>query len=205
MHSCLLTPACTKASSSLLWMLGWLLTPVTPHTLACPDLCHALNSTQALEYENVSSSYSESSSMMELIAALDGTLAAFKEGLSAACFDTLVKVLIADHLLPPLERVVLGKKASSFSSIGAMLFDKDLRALMAFISGLTHRPMRDSFMRLSQISLVLTLGEPQEIFEYNWGDAGAGKISWHLTADEVRRTMLRRLDWSADRIKALRL
>jgi hypothetical protein len=76
---------------------------------------------------------------------------------------------------------------------------------MAFISGLTHRPMRDSFMRLSQISLVLTLGEPQEIFEYNWGDAGAGKISWHLTADEVRRTMLRRLDWSADRIKALRL
>jgi len=186
-------------------MLGWLLTPVTPHTLACPDLCHALTSTQALEYENVSSSYSESSSMMELIAALDGTLAAFKEGLSAACFDTLVKVLIADHLLPPLERVVLGKKASSFSSIGAMLFDKDLRALMAFISGLTHRPMRDSFMRLSQISLVLTLGEPQEIFEYNWGDAGAGKISWHLTADEVRRTMLRRLDWSADRIKALRL
>jgi hypothetical protein len=89
-----------------------------------------------------------------------------------------------------------------------MLFDKDLRALMAFISGLTHRPMRDSFMRLSQITLVLTLAEPQEIFEYNWGDSGAsgtGKISWHLTADEVRRTMLRRLDWSADRIKALRL
>jgi len=86
-----------------------------------------------------------------------------------------------------------------------MLFDKDLRALTGFISGLAHRPVRDSFTRLSQIALVLTLGEPQEIFEYNWGDSGSGNISWHLTADEVRRTMTRRNDWAADRIKSLRL
>ena len=146
--------------------------------------------------------------MAELIAALDATLQPFKEALSAGCFDALVKKVLSEHMLPPLERLVLGKKPSTFSSIGAMLFDKDLRALTGFISGLTHRPVRNSFTRLSQISLVLTLGEPQEIFEYNWGDTtagGGGKILWNLTADEVRRTMLRRCDWSGERIQALRL
>jgi len=160
---------------------------------------------ETLEYETVTSSYSESGVMMELIAALDVTLLPFKEALSQGCFDTLVKVLIAEHMAPALERLILGKKASAFSGIGAMLFDKDLRALTGFISGLAHRPVRDSFTRLSQIALVLTLGEPQEIFEYNWGDSASGNISWHLTADEVRRTMTRRNDWAADRIKSLRL
>ena len=145
--------------------------------------------------------------MAELIAALDATLEPFKDALSAGCFDALVKKVLIDHMLPPLERLVLGAKPSSFSSIGAMLFDKDVRALTGFISGLTHRPVRDSFTRLSQIALVLTLAEPQEIFEYNWGDTGVGggKVMWNLTAEEVRRAMLRRTDWSQDRVKALRL
>ena len=133
-----------------------------------------------------------------------------QEALSAGCFDALVKLIVCEHMLPPLERLVLGKKAVMFSSVGAMLFDKDLRALMGFISGLTHRPIRDSFTRISQISLVLTLGEPQEIFEFNWGDSGSGKgtsgaIAWHLTADELRSIMSRRTDWTPDKVKSLRL
>jgi hypothetical protein len=145
--------------------------------------------------------------MAELMAALDATLQPFKEALSAGCFDALVRKVLGEHLLPPLERLVLGNKGAGFSSLGAMLFDKDVRALTGFVSGLTHRPVRDSFTRLSQISLVLTLAEPQEIFEYNWGDntAGGGKILWSLTAEEVRRTMRRRSDWSQDRVMALRL
>ena len=186
-----------------------MLLPLGPLLQFCrrltPACTFAGNWLQTVEYDKVSSSYSESSVMMELVAAADATLGPFKHGLSPECFDALVKVLIAQHLLPPLERLVLGPKPSAFSSIGAMLFDKDLRALMGFISALTHRPVRDTFTRLTQISLVLTLGEPQEIFEYNWGEAGAGKMVWQLSADEVRRSMLRRTDWAPERVKALSL
>ena len=107
------------------------------------------------------------------------------EELSQGCLDTLVLVLISEHIAPALERLALGKNAAAFSPVGAMLLDKDVRAVVAFLAGLTHRTVRDPFARLSQIALVLNLGEPSEIFDYNWGEAGS-PIAWRLTADEAR-------------------
>ena len=172
-----------------------------------------LQAVQVVDYAGDTASFSESEAMAELTASLDSTLAAFRDALTPACFDTLVRAMVSLHIVPALEGLVLdggakggGGKAAAFSSLGAMLFDKDVRALTGFVSGLTHRPIRDCFARLSQLALILSLGEPQEIFEYHWGGAsGSGKISWLLTAQEVRTAMLKRVDWAPDRIKALRL
>ena len=68
--------------------------------------------------------------------------------------------------------------------------------------------MRDRLTRLAQMAIVLNLEDPNEIWEYNWGEqgnVGSGAIVWRLSADEVRRVMERRVDWSKDRISALRL
>jgi hypothetical protein len=95
--------------------------------------------------------------------------------------------------------------------LGALTLTRELpsrRALSGFFSGLAQRAVRDRLTRLAQMAIVLNLEDPNEIWEYNWGEqgnVGSGAIVWRLSADEVRRVMERRVDWSKDRISALRL
>ncbi|KAJ1473360.1 hypothetical protein T484DRAFT_1836541 [Baffinella frigidus] len=106
----------------------------------------------------VESAVSESPAAQELIASLEATLQplsgelgqecfdalvltlisacfdALVLTLMSACFDALVLTLISDHIVAALERLVLGKKAAMFSAVGAMLLDKDLRAIEGLLA-----------------------------------------------------------------------
>ncbi|KAA8492271.1 Conserved oligomeric Golgi complex subunit 4 [Porphyridium purpureum] len=91
-----------------------------------------------------------------------------------------------------------------FSSLGALRFDRDIRALSSYFSTKTRRvSIRDVFARLSQVALLVNLEKPQEIYDL-WG-TNAGGMTWRLTPSEVRRTLALRVDFSADTIKALKL
>ncbi|KAJ9474790.1 Conserved oligomeric Golgi complex subunit 4 [Pseudozyma hubeiensis] len=96
-------------------------------------------------------------------------------------FNTYIGMTL-DALLKPWESLVMGMR---FTELGALKFDKDLRAIMAFLDSQTTLPVRDRFSRLQQISYVLNLdGEDDEGDLYQ--NAVASGISWRLSMAEVR-------------------
>jgi hypothetical protein len=46
---------------------------------------------------------------------------------------------------------------SILNQLGALRFDKDLRAVISYFSRNVHGPVRDKFTRLNQISMLLNL------------------------------------------------
>ncbi|CDS01916.1 related to conserved oligomeric Golgi complex component 4 [Sporisorium scitamineum] len=103
-------------------------------------------------------------------------------------FTTYVGMAL-DALLKSWESLVKGMR---FTELGALKFDKDLRAVIAFLSGQTELPIRDRFTRLQQISYVLNLdGADDEGDLYQ--NAVASGISWRLSMSEVKNVRSLRL------------
>ena len=87
-----------------------------------------------------------------------------------------------DALLKPWEALVMGMR---FTELGALKFDKDIRAIMAFLESQTTLPVRERFSRLQQMSYVLNLdGDDDEGDLYQ--NAVASGVSWRLSMAEVR-------------------
>ncbi|TPX72736.1 hypothetical protein SpCBS45565_g00171 [Spizellomyces sp. 'palustris'] len=89
-----------------------------------------------------------------------------------------------------------------FNQFGALLFDKDLRAVSSYLSSVTQWPTRDRFTRLNQISTLLNLDNLMEIYDM-WGKSGP--ITWRLTLKDVRKVLALRVEFSADDIVKLKL
>lgn len=88
--------------------------------------------------------------------------------------------LAMDTLLRPWEKHIL---TLHFSELGAVHFDRDLRSIVAYLSSqTTFGDIREKFVRLQQISLLLNLdhGEDVEAF-YN----GSG-VPWKLSLQEAK-------------------
>lgn len=88
--------------------------------------------------------------------------------------------LALDTILRPWEKHIL---TLHFSELGAVLFDRDLRSIIAYLSSqTTFGDIREKFVRLQQISLLLNLdnGEDVEAF-YN----GSG-VPWRLSIQEAK-------------------
>ena len=75
----------------------------------------------------------------------------------------------------------------SFEQLGALQLDKELRALITYLSAATTWTIRDRFTRLTQIVTILNLESLSEISEY-WGP-NTGSITWRLTPSEVRKIL----------------
>ncbi|SPO28923.1 related to conserved oligomeric Golgi complex component 4 [Ustilago trichophora] len=103
-------------------------------------------------------------------------------------FNTYVSMAL-DALLKPWESMVLGMR---FTELGALKFDKDLRAVIGFLTSQTNLPVRDKFTRLQQISYVLNLdgGEDEGDLYQNAVSSG---ISWRLSMAEVKNARSLRL------------
>lgn len=96
-------------------------------------------------------------------------------------FNTYVGMAL-DALLKPWEALVMGMR---FTELGALKFDKDIRAIMAFLESQTTLPVRERFSRLQQVSYVLNLdGDDDEGDLYQ--NAVASGVSWRLSMAEVR-------------------
>jgi len=131
---------------------------------------------------------------------LDGLLVGFKNSLTTNNYDGLVSIL-TNEVTSQLEKVVL---KSSFSRLGGLLFDREVRSLVSFLSNVTTWSVRDKFSRLTQMSTVLnleTVGEMADI----WGSGSSSAHAWKLSQAEVRTVLGLRSDFKAEEIKRLRL
>lgn len=105
------------------------------------------------------------------------------------------------YVFLPVERDGRGK---AFNAFGALRVDRDVRALSTYFSGKSKRStVRDVFGRLSQLAMVVSLERPGEMYDM-WG-SNAGGMTWRLSPNEVRRTLLLRSDFSPEAVKALKL
>ena len=94
-----------------------------------------------------------------------------------------------DALLKPWESMVLGMR---FTELGALKFDKDLRAVIGFLTGQSTMPVRDKFTRLQQISYVLNLDATEDEGDLYQNAVSSG-ISWRLSMAEVKNVRSLRL------------
>ncbi|OCH95231.1 COG4-domain-containing protein [Obba rivulosa] len=88
--------------------------------------------------------------------------------------------LAIDVLVRPWEKFVLSLK---YSELGAIRFDHDLRSITTYLSSQTvFGDIREKFVRLQQISMVLNLDSEEDVDEFYNGSG----IAWQLTEQEVR-------------------
>ncbi|PKU30313.1 conserved oligomeric golgi complex subunit 4 [Limosa lapponica baueri] len=120
-------------------------------------------------------------------------------GLSPVIYDTLTG-LMTSLIAIELEKVLL---KSTFSRLGGLQFDKELRSLIAYLTTVTTWTIRDKFARLSQMATILNLERVTEILDY-WGP-NSGPLTWRLTPAEVRQVLALRIDFRSEDIKRLRL
>ncbi|KAJ7172744.1 COG4 transport protein-domain-containing protein [Mycena filopes] len=88
--------------------------------------------------------------------------------------------LALDVLLRPWEKFMMGFK---FTELGAIRFDRDLRAIMTYLSSQTvFGDAREKFLRLQQVSTILNLDNEEDVDEFYNGSG----ITWKLSAQEAR-------------------
>ncbi|XP_072836506.2 conserved oligomeric Golgi complex subunit 4 [Pogona vitticeps] len=137
--------------------------------------------------------------VQQFILNLEQQMAEFKAGLSPVIYDSLSS-LMTSLIAVELEKVVL---KSTFSRLGGLQFDKELRSLIAYLTTVTTWTIRDKFARLSQMATILNLERVTEILDY-WGP-NSGPLTWRLTPAEVRQVLALRMDFRSEDIKRLRL
>ncbi|KAJ3592861.1 hypothetical protein NHX12_005199 [Muraenolepis orangiensis] len=135
----------------------------------------------------------------QLIVNLEQVMAEFKTGLSPVSYDTLTS-LMTSLVAMEMEKTLL---KCTFSRLGGLQFDKELRSLVAYLTTVTTWTIRDKFARLTQMATVLNLERVTEILDY-WGP-NSGPLTWRLTPAEVRQVLALRIDFRSEDIKRLRL
>jgi len=71
--------------------------------------------------------------------------------------------------------------------LGGLQYDKELRAVVGYLTSVTTWTIRDKFARLSQMATILNLERVGEIQDY-WGP-NSGPLTWRLTPAEVRQVL----------------
>ncbi|XP_041123813.1 conserved oligomeric Golgi complex subunit 4 [Polyodon spathula] len=137
--------------------------------------------------------------VQQLILNLEQLMGEFKTALSSVIYDNLTS-LMTSLVAIELEKVVF---KSTFSRLGGLQFDKELRSLVAYLTTVTTWTIRDKFARLTQMGTILNLERVTEILDY-WGP-NAGPLTWRLTPAEVRQVLALRIDFRSEDIKRLRL
>ncbi|KAA8595595.1 conserved oligomeric Golgi complex subunit 4 [Etheostoma spectabile] len=134
-----------------------------------------------------------------LIVNLEQLMAEFKTAQSPVIYDILTS-LMTSLIAIEMEKTVL---KCSFSRLGGLQFDKELRSLVAYLTTVTTWTIRDKFARLTQMATILNLERVTEILDY-WGP-NSGPLTWRLTPAEVRQVLALRVDFRSEDIKRLRL
>uniref|UniRef100_A0A8H7Y2D9 Conserved oligomeric Golgi complex subunit 4 n=1 Tax=Psilocybe cubensis TaxID=181762 RepID=A0A8H7Y2D9_PSICU len=103
----------------------------------------------------------------------------YKDTFSEANYRLFIG-LVLDVLLKPWEKTVMSLK---YTELGAVRFDRDLRAIIAYLSSqTTFGDIREKFLRLQQISTLLNLDADEDVDEFYNGSG----ISWKIGPHEAR-------------------
>uniref|UniRef100_A0A665T999 Conserved oligomeric Golgi complex subunit 4 n=1 Tax=Echeneis naucrates TaxID=173247 RepID=A0A665T999_ECHNA len=137
--------------------------------------------------------------VQQVIINLEQLMAEFKMALSPVIYDHLTSRMTT-LISSEMEKTVL---KCSFSRLGGLQFDKELRSLVAYLTTVTTWTIRDKFARLTQMATILNLERVTEILDY-WGP-NSGPLTWRLTPAEVRQVLALRIDFRSEDIKRLRL
>ncbi|KAM9460814.1 conserved oligomeric Golgi complex subunit 4 [Clarias gariepinus] len=164
-----------------------------------PWISSFLSVSHNIEEEEFSEYEANDPWVQQLVVQLEQLMAEFKAGLSPVIYDTLTS-LMTSLIAMELEKTVF---KCTFSRLGGLQFDKELRSLVAYLSSVTSWTIRDKFARLTQIATVLNLERVSEILDY-WGP-NSGPLTWRLTPAEVRQVLALRVDFRSEDIKRLRL
>uniref|UniRef100_A0A8C1GW84 Conserved oligomeric Golgi complex subunit 4 n=1 Tax=Cyprinus carpio TaxID=7962 RepID=A0A8C1GW84_CYPCA len=164
-----------------------------------PWISSFLSVSHNIEEEEFSDYEANDPWVQQLIVQLEQLMAEFKVGLSPVIYDTLTS-LMTSLIAMEMEKTVF---KCTFSRLGGLQFDKELRALVAYLSSVTSWTIRDKFARLTQMATILNLERVSEILDY-WGP-NSGPLTWRLTPAEVRQVLALRVDFRSEDIKRLRL
>ncbi|CAG8495188.1 1950_t:CDS:10 [Paraglomus brasilianum] len=111
-----------------------------------------------------------------------------------------IMTLIMDSTINMLEKTISATKFNQ-ASLGALRFDKDLRAVLSYFTRNVQGPVRDKFTRLNQISMLLNLEVLSEINDY-WGSSSG--VTWRLTVAEVKKVLGLRIDFNQQEVANLK-
>nr|CAG4648541.1 EOG090X02VY [Polyphemus pediculus] len=164
-----------------------------------PWVDHFLSVNHDIDEEEFSGYEAQDPFIQELIAHLDGFMNGFKETMTPNNYQSLITTLTSQVALQ-FEKVIV---KTNFSRLGALQLDKELRALIAYLSASTTWTIRDRFIRLTQMVTILNLETLAEISEY-WGP-NTNSITWRLTSSEVRHILTLRTDFRTEDIKRIKL
>ena len=130
-----------------------------------------------------------------LMAELESAVRPLSPTLVDGAKEALLQVLIA-ACAERLEELLFAKR---FDQLGALQFDRDVRALTKRLGELTSRSVRELIARLTQMCTLLNLESEAECAEL-WAEGG-----WRVSAIEAKRVLALRVDFNTDRINYLAL
>ncbi|KAI8600650.1 COG4 transport protein-domain-containing protein [Dissophora ornata] len=129
----------------------------------------------------------------------DTLIEPFKSTLTEDNYNQVIANAVTS-LTKTWEKIIFQTK---FNKMGAIRFDKDLRAVGFYLVSLTSFPVREKLTRLNQMAMLLDLEDLEDLYEI-WGN-NSGAITWRLTDAEVRRVLSSRTDFHPDDVARLKL
>ena len=114
-----------------------------------------------------------------LMVQVDGLLGSFLPLLTSENYKSLVTLVVAE-VAAQLEKAVL---KSSFNRLGGLQFDREVRAIVAYLSQASEWSVREQLARLTQIATLLNLESLSEVSEYS------NTTTWRLTPSEMRQVL----------------
>ncbi|RWS13176.1 conserved oligomeric Golgi complex subunit 4-like protein [Dinothrombium tinctorium] len=156
---------------------------------------HTLNEEEILRYEVTDGLRPFTQSF---IMNIDTTLKSLKQSLTSNNYTNLVNIFTTD-LANRLETAI---SKCQFNKIGGFQFDRELRAIITYLTSLTTWSVRDKFVRLKDISIILNLESLNEISEYfNFSHTFPNDASSRLSPNDVRQFLKLRVEFTSDEIR----
>ncbi|KAI0029318.1 COG4 transport protein-domain-containing protein [Vararia minispora EC-137] len=113
------------------------------------------------------------------VKAWDALIENYKDTFSENNFRLLFGLAL-DVLIRPWEKFIMNLR---YSELGAIRFDRDLRAIATYLSSQTaFGDVREKFVRLQQIATLLNLDQEEDVDEF-YNSSG---VPWKLSEQEAR-------------------
>ncbi|KAI1291602.1 Golgi transport complex subunit 4 [Mortierella claussenii] len=162
-----------------------------------------IDSYKEITYVVTDEEYAEQESLNNFVhrfmSGFDGLIEPFKSTLTEDNYNQVIANAVAS-LTKAWEKLIFQTK---FNKMGAIRFDKDLRAVGFYLVSSTPFPVRENLTRLNQMAMLLDLEELEDLYEI-WGN-DSGAITWRLTDAEVRRILSSRIEFRPEDVARLKL
>lgn len=139
-------------------------------------------------YEKSSTSYDPW--VISLLSNIEFYLEIFQFHLISPNFIFFVECM-AESIAVRIESIIFS--SLRFNQLGGLHFERELRVIISQISRFLNHSVREKFIRLTQIGMILSAESASEVFEY-W-EENTDSVIWHLTEGEIKRILSLRADF----------